>query len=152
MANLTEPQMDELRDVFALFANKGLHGTHHGTLSISTKDLGTVIRSLDQNPSEAEIQDWVKEVDPDGTGSIGFDEFVNLIQAPAALLRHANFLGGVRRPRPQPPEVGEDPPQPGRPLVEVVELAGAAELVARREDGAGVEQQRERRPHSGAIL
>ena len=69
--------MDELRDVFALFANKGLHGTHHGTLS--TKDLGTVIRSLDQNPSEAEIQDWAKEVDPDGTGSIGFDEFVNLM-------------------------------------------------------------------------
>ena len=67
--------MDELRDVFALFANKGLHGT----LSISTKDLGTVIRSLDQNPSEAEIQDWVKEVDPDGTESIGFDEFVNLM-------------------------------------------------------------------------
>ena len=71
--------MDELRDVFALFANKGLHGTHHGTLSISTKDLGTVIRNLDQNPSEAEIQDWVKEVDPDGTGSIGFDEFANLM-------------------------------------------------------------------------
>ena len=67
--------MDELRETFALFANKGLHGT----LSISTKDLGTVIRSLDQNPSEAEIQDWVKEVDPDGTGSIGFDEFVNLM-------------------------------------------------------------------------
>ena len=40
--------------------------------------------------------------------------------------------------------------EPGRPLVEVVELAGAAELVARREDGAGVEKQRERRPHGGA--
>jgi Ca2+-binding EF-hand superfamily protein len=47
--------------------------------TITTKELGTVMRSLGQNPTEAELQDMVNEVDVDGSGSIEFMEFLQLM-------------------------------------------------------------------------
>jgi calmodulin len=35
-----------------------------------------VIRSLGQNPTEVELQDMMNEVDADGSGTIGFPEYV----------------------------------------------------------------------------
>ena len=49
----------EFREAFSLFDKDG-----DGT--ITTKELGTVMRSLGQNPSEDELQDMVNEVDIDG--------------------------------------------------------------------------------------
>lgn len=43
------------------------------------EELATVIRSLDQNPSEEELQDIITEVDADGNGTIEFVEFFNLM-------------------------------------------------------------------------
>lgn len=44
---------------------------------ITTKELGTVMRSLGQNPSESELQDMINEVDADNNGTIDFPgEFV----------------------------------------------------------------------------
>ena len=37
---------------------------------IATSQLATVMRSLGQNPTEAELQDMVNEVDADGNGTI----------------------------------------------------------------------------------
>ncbi|MCD7468733.1 translation elongation factor EF1B gamma [Datura stramonium] len=45
---------------------------------ITTKELGTVMRSLGQNPA-AELQDMINEVDADGNGTIDFPEFLNLM-------------------------------------------------------------------------
>lgn len=43
------------------------------------EELATVIRSLDQNPTEEELQDMITEVDADGNGTIEFAEFMNLM-------------------------------------------------------------------------
>jgi Ca2+-binding EF-hand superfamily protein len=45
---------------------------------ITTKELGTVMRSLGQNPSESELQDMINEVDADNNGTIDFPGSSNL--------------------------------------------------------------------------
>jgi len=64
---LTEEQIAEFKEAFSLFDKDG-----DGT--ITTKELGTVMRSLGQNPTEAELQDMINEVDADGSGTIDFPE------------------------------------------------------------------------------
>lgn len=44
----------------------------HRIGQITTKELGTVMRSLGQNPSESELQDMINEVDADNNGTIDF--------------------------------------------------------------------------------
>ena len=46
---------------------------------ITKKELGTVMRSLGQNPTEAELQDVIKEVNADGSGTINFSEFLTMM-------------------------------------------------------------------------
>lgn len=46
---------------------------------ITVDELATVIRSLDQNPTEEELQDMISEIDTDGNGTIEFAEFLNLM-------------------------------------------------------------------------
>ena len=60
---LTEEQIAEFKEAFSLFDKDG-----DGT--ITTKELGTVMRSLGQNPTEAELQDMINEVDADGKGEM----------------------------------------------------------------------------------
>ena len=49
---LTEEQIAEFKEAFSLFDKDG-------DGSITTKELGTVMRSLNLNPTEAELQDMV---------------------------------------------------------------------------------------------
>ena len=49
----------EFREAFSLFDKDG-----DGT--ISAKELGTVLKSLGQNPSEEELEELIEEVDADG--------------------------------------------------------------------------------------
>lgn len=53
----------EFKEAFSLFDKDG-----DGT--ITSKELGTVMRSLGQNPTEGELQDMVNEVDADGNNNI----------------------------------------------------------------------------------
>merc|ERR1712142_1144880 len=69
---LTEEQIAEFKEAFSLFDKDG-----DGT--ITTKELGTVMRSLGQNPTEAELLDMINEVDADGNGTIDFPEFLTMM-------------------------------------------------------------------------
>ncbi|ORX73619.1 calmodulin [Linderina pennispora] len=67
-----EEQINEYREAFSLFDrdNDG---------SITAQELGTVMRSVGQKPTEAELQDMINEVDKDGNGTIDFAEFLSLM-------------------------------------------------------------------------
>ncbi|KAF9074774.1 calmodulin [Rhodocollybia butyracea] len=69
---LTEEQINEFKEAFSLFDKDG-----DGT--ITTLELGTVMRSLGQNPTDAELQDMINEVDKDGNGEIDFPEFLSMM-------------------------------------------------------------------------
>ncbi|KAF9158717.1 hypothetical protein DFQ26_007300 [Actinomortierella ambigua] len=69
---LTQEQLAEFKEAFALFDRDG-----DGT--ITTRELGTVMRSLGQNPSESDLQDMVNDVDADGNGKIDFPEFLTMM-------------------------------------------------------------------------
>lgn len=69
---LSADQVAEFKEAFNLFDKDG-----NGY--ITNKELGTVMRSLGQNPTEAELQDMIEEVDADGNGTIDFQEFLGLM-------------------------------------------------------------------------
>ena len=69
---LTNDQIAVYKEAFALF-DLDVDGT------ISTHELGTVMRSLGEIPTEKELQDMVTSVDHDGNGLIDFPEFLTLM-------------------------------------------------------------------------
>jgi len=71
-ANMSDEEIKAYRDVFALF-DKDSSGT------ITAHELGEIMRSLGQNPSDLELQDMINEVDVDHSGSIDFDEFLKMM-------------------------------------------------------------------------
>merc|ERR1719183_509650 len=69
---LTSAQEKEYKEAFALFDSDG-----DGT--ITTKELGVVMRSLGQTPTEAELKEMIAEVDANKDGTIDFKEFLGLM-------------------------------------------------------------------------
>ncbi|RRT42271.1 hypothetical protein B296_00044414, partial [Ensete ventricosum] len=69
---LTDEQIIEFQEAFCLFDKDG-----DGCITL--EELGTVIKSLGQDPSEEELQEMIREVDSDGNGTIEFGEFLNLM-------------------------------------------------------------------------
>jgi calmodulin len=70
--NLSEEKIAEFRAAFELF-DRDRDG------KITTKELGTVMKNLGQNPSETELEEMIKQVDLDGNGTIDFKEFLGLM-------------------------------------------------------------------------
>ena len=70
--NLPEETINKFKTLFDLFDKDG-----NG--AITTKELGTVMRNLGQNPSEEELKQMIREVDLNGDGTIDFKEFMCLM-------------------------------------------------------------------------
>eukprot|EP00461_Guttulinopsis_vulgaris_P001510 UN01510 len=70
---LSPEQIADFKEAFSLFDrdNDG---------SITAKELGTVMRSLGQNPTDSELQDIIAEFDADGNGTIDFTEFLTMME------------------------------------------------------------------------
>jgi calmodulin len=50
-----------------------------GNGEITRKELGLVMRSVGDNPSEAQLLELITEVDTDGSGTIDFSEFLQIV-------------------------------------------------------------------------
>ncbi|PKA59795.1 Calmodulin [Apostasia shenzhenica] len=96
--HFTEDQISQFREAFSLFDKDAdakfhhlcamficylniIHWPHIAICAgcITTKELGTVMRSLGKNPTEAELKDMIADVDVDGNETIDFSEFLNLM-------------------------------------------------------------------------
>ncbi|VDN42105.1 unnamed protein product [Gongylonema pulchrum] len=73
LEGVSEEEAIEYREAFRLFDKDG-----NG--SISSKELGVAMRTLGQNPTEQELLDMINEVDFDGSGSIEFPEFCQMMK------------------------------------------------------------------------
>lgn len=65
-------QVREFKEAFAIFDKDG-------DGSITCSELGMVMKSLGQKPTEAELLAMVKEVDADQNGEIDFPEFLTMM-------------------------------------------------------------------------
>ena len=68
----SEEQIADYKQTFSLFDKDG-----DGT--ITTKELGTCLRALGQNPTDADIRDMIEDVDVDASGTVDFPEFLQLM-------------------------------------------------------------------------
>ncbi len=69
---LTLEQIEDFREAFSLFDSDG-------DGAITTKDLAQVMRALGQKPTEAELQQMITDHDADGSGTIEFPEFLEMM-------------------------------------------------------------------------
>lgn len=68
---LTIEQIAQYQDAFRQFSNSDG--------SCTSSQVGPIMRTFGQNPSEAAIQDMVNAVDKDGSGMIDFPEFLMMM-------------------------------------------------------------------------
>ena len=66
-------QPSEIKEIFGLF-DKSSSGY------VRTQELGTLVRAINLNPSEAEIIEMMKKVDPTGSGQFNLQSLESLIR------------------------------------------------------------------------
>lgn len=71
-STLTDREMDELRDNFGLYDTVG-------DGKVESSKIGQVLRSVGLNPTQAEVEKVMKEIDPNDNKRISFEEFVPVV-------------------------------------------------------------------------
>jgi len=66
-------QASEIKEIFMLF-DKNSDGY------VSTKELGTLVRAINLNPTESEIAEMMKKVDPAGSGQFNLTQLETMIR------------------------------------------------------------------------
>lgn len=74
--DLTDEELESLKEAFSLFDK-------NGDGKISAVELGDVMRVGGQNPTEAELNKMIREVDTNKSGFIEMDEFLKLMREKA---------------------------------------------------------------------
>ena len=69
---LTDIMLAEIREIFSLF-DKDSDGY------VSTSELGTIVRGLNFNPSVTEVEEMIRDVDPEGRGLFNQNALCSLI-------------------------------------------------------------------------
>ena len=69
---LTEEQQQEIKEAFDLFDTDG-------SGEIDSKELKVAMRALGFEPKKEEIQKMISDVDDDGSGTIGYPEFLKMM-------------------------------------------------------------------------
>ncbi|GAB6023671.1 hypothetical protein CHUAL_009932 [Chamberlinius hualienensis] len=68
----TEAMQEELREAFRLYDKEG-----NGYINVS--DLREILRALEDNMGEDELDEMIAEIDTDGSGTVDFDEFMEVM-------------------------------------------------------------------------
>uniref|UniRef100_A0AC34F2R1 EF-hand domain-containing protein n=1 Tax=Panagrolaimus sp. ES5 TaxID=591445 RepID=A0AC34F2R1_9BILA len=63
---------EELREAFRLYDKEG-----NGYIAVS--DLREILRALDDNINDDELDEMIAEIDTDGSGTVDFDEFMEMM-------------------------------------------------------------------------
>lgn len=71
-STLTDKEMDELRDNFGLYDTVG-------DGKVESANMGQMLRAVGLNPTQAEVEKVMKEIDPTGNRRISFEEFVPVV-------------------------------------------------------------------------
>ena len=69
--SLTNKQVAEIRETFALFDKQG-------TGSVTIEQMAIIFRALGQTPTEAEMENIKAEADPEGLGTVEYAEFLSI--------------------------------------------------------------------------
>ena len=67
-AELDPEELEEWRTIFNLF-------DVDGDQSITCQELGVVLRSMGQTPSDQELKEMIKDMDEDGSGTVDFEVY-----------------------------------------------------------------------------
>ncbi|XP_035697593.1 troponin C, skeletal muscle-like [Branchiostoma floridae] len=69
---LSDDLVEEFQMAFDMFDQKG-----EGEISV--QNLGTILKQIGLNPSRKELEEIMAEADEDGSGTMDFDEFLELM-------------------------------------------------------------------------
>ncbi|TDG38308.1 hypothetical protein AWZ03_015270, partial [Drosophila navojoa] len=68
----SEAMQEELREAFRMYDKEG-----NGYINVS--DLREILRALDDKLTEDELDEMIAEIDTDGSGTVDFDEFMEMM-------------------------------------------------------------------------
>eukprot|EP01015_Nassula_variabilis_P000838 TRINITY_DN10464_c0_g1_i3.p3 TRINITY_DN10464_c0_g1~~TRINITY_DN10464_c0_g1_i3.p3 ORF type:complete len:165 (-),score=55.12 TRINITY_DN10464_c0_g1_i3:85-579(-) len=73
LLSMNEAKIAEIKEAFSFFDKDG-----DGI--VSTNNMGLLVRSLNQNPTNDEIENMIKDADPENTGKMDFPEFLRIME------------------------------------------------------------------------